>query len=477
MPKKDSSRSRRMWMIDPIYRKFTATAFKNLTSPDFYEFFLNMLKNGEQTFQFSNRKLDMQVDPAWVDIIEATIPSFFEITRNPRVVITQEELVTNVVQAKRIDSQVVKHLCAHSYLVEALDDNGDVIPEKVLNIFKEETWNTYENRFVYTLLVKTYEFVAKRYRDMQEYMNDEYGATLDIKASGEGSLEKFNIDTHLKINQKDDFFDTDDKQHNIFARIKKIYEDLSYLMTTKFSKEMIKYSKVFPPLVPTNAIKKNPHLKKCHKLWDFLLAYMDVGYSVQIIEQNPEINEKFEQDIYDNIMFTYIILKGYLEDNRDRQLERGSRARRRFLKPKYIKEIVEEFVRDFNLPDVEVRKILIEELTKEQLMREERSERYKLVDERRRTKENERREKELERARKAKEREREAKKREAEKRKERALKEREKAKEALRKEKAKAKKAEADVKRGALYSQELEKSISAIEARRFKTNGKAGKAS
>ena len=464
--KTSAGRKRRMWLIDPIYKKFTTRAFKNLTSPEFYEFFRNMLKNGQQNFQFSNRKLDMQVDTRWVDIIEDTIPAFMEISRNPRVIITQEELITNVVQAKKIDSQVVRHLCAHSFLVDAIDEKGDVQPGKVLNIYKEETWNTYENRFVYTLLVKTYEFVGKRYRDMCEYMNDEFGATLRIDTTAQSNLEFLKIKSEMKITQKDSLFDTDDKQGGIFARIKKIYMDLNSLMQSRFAKEMSKFSKVYPPLVMTNAIKKNPHLRKCHLLWNFLLVYLDVGYTVQIIEQNPEIDEKFEQDIFNNIMFTYIILKGYLEDNRDRALDRKNKARVQTIRPKYIKELVEEFVKDYNLPDVEVRKILIEELTKEQLMREEREERYRIVEEQRKSNERKRREEEKAAAKAKKEAEKLAAKKEREAERARVRAEKEKAKALAKKEKEKIKNQKAEERRAVLIATELETQLNAVALRR-----------
>ena len=455
-----------MWMIDPIYKKFTAKAFQNLTSPEFYTFFTNMLKNGEQEFQFSNKHLDMQVDPRWVDIIEATIPPFQEIARDPRVIITQEELVTNVVQVRKINSQVIRHLLSHSYLIDAWDkETGDVRPAKMLNILKEETWDTYENRFVYTLLVKTYEFVKKRYFDMKELLGDDYGANLKIKADGMSRMEHFYIDSHMKIVQKDEFFDDDDP-NSIFSRIKKLYWDLLDLMQTRFAKEMQKFSKVVPPLVPTNAIKKNPYLRKCHKLWDFIWSYYDVGYTIDIIEQNPEINQKFEQDIYDNIAFTYIILKGYLEFNRDRAMDRHTKARKTTIRPKYIKQIIEEFVDSFDLPDVEVRKILIEELTKEDLMREERDERYRIVEEKRKADLRKKQEAELERIRKLKEAERAAEKKYKEKEREKARRAKEKAK--LEKQKAKEKaKAEArDQKNMPIYTKEINTALDNIAKRK-----------
>ena len=81
--------------------------------------------NGDHEFQFSNRRLEKTVDETWVRIIEETLPAFDEICRNPRIIITQEELITNVVQARKVDSQVVRYICSHGNLVESVDENGD----------------------------------------------------------------------------------------------------------------------------------------------------------------------------------------------------------------------------------------------------------------------------------------------------------------------------------------------------------------
>ena len=45
------------------------------------------------------------------------------------------------------------------------------------------------------------------------------------------------------------------------------------------------------------------------------------------------------------------------------------------------KEIIEELTDDYDLPDVEIRKVLIEEITKAQLLKEEEAERRRLVEE------------------------------------------------------------------------------------------------
>ena len=67
-------------------------------------------------------------------------------------------------------------------------------------------------------------------------------------------------------------------------------------------------------ITKTNVLKKNPDYRKIVALMEFLKSYDDIGYTIRVIEQNPQINEVFERDIYHNIMFNYLVLKGYLED-------------------------------------------------------------------------------------------------------------------------------------------------------------------
>ena len=111
------------------------------------------------------------------------------------------------------------------------------------------------------------------------------------------------------------------------------------------------------------------------------------------------VDEQFQEDIFHNVLFQYLVLKSHLEDEQDRQVPLARKPKQRALKPKFIKEIIEEMVEDYDLPDVEIRKVLIEELTKEQLMAEEEAERRRIVEEQeRRKKEEEERQEALRKA-------------------------------------------------------------------------------
>lgn len=445
----------RMRLIDPVYKKFTARAFQTMTSADFYDYFMATMSRGAHQFQFSNRKIDKRVDERWVEEIEIALPAMEAISRDPRIIITQEELITNVMLVKKVTSQVVTHLCSHANLVESISDDGEVRPSKLLNLYKEESWETYENRFAYTLIKKTFDFVDLRYQKLFEQMDDEFGAHLMIDSKASTALETINVNMDMRINQIDDLLATDGKHETIFSRIARIHRVLQTLLTSRFAKELSKYSQVRPPLVPTNAIKKNPYLRKCHKLWDFLLVYTDIGYSIEIIEQNPDINTKFEQDIFNNIMFNYIILKGYLEDNRDRAIDYKMKAKKKQLKPKYIKEILEEFVKDYDMPDVEVRKVLIEELTKAQLMQEEENERLRLVEEKEREMKEKQRLEELEQARIKREEEKQARRLAREQERERVRQQKAEEAEKIRLQKEQERLEAHEARLGALYAKEI----------------------
>ena len=91
-------------------------------------------------------------------------------------------------------------------------------------------------------------------------------------------------------------------------------------MNTEFAKQLQKAPRIKGSIVKTNVLKKNPNYRKVQELFDFLHSYDQIGYSIRVIEQSPKINETFQRDIYHNILFNYLVLKGYLEDEADRVL-------------------------------------------------------------------------------------------------------------------------------------------------------------
>ncbi|MBQ7160179.1 MAG: hypothetical protein IJR90_00555 [Clostridia bacterium] len=377
-------------LIDPIYQKFVKGVVRAIGSTDFYEFFMDAISKANNEFQFSNRKLQKIVDLNWVDGIDETLKAFQNIVDNPRNVIKEEELIVNVANAKKAGPETVRHLAQHASLVEDYDpDNGKIRPSKLMQRYREDSIGQYENRLVFTTMEYAYRFVKIRHDALLEAMSEEFGAKLKVKSDMDSASEHVHMDLFLHIRQNDDALTTDDKNAEVFARISKIYRILTVLMNTEYAKKLSKYPRVKGKINKTNVLKKNKDYKKILELFEFLRKYDDIGYSVKVVEQSPVINDRMQEDIYHNILFNYLILKGYLQDEADRKVPTPLKEKRRALKPKFIKQIIEELTEDYDLPDVEVRKVLIEELTKSDLLKQEAEERRKLVEERERQKKEE----------------------------------------------------------------------------------------
>jgi hypothetical protein len=345
-----------------------------------------------------------------VDAIEETLEAFQKIISNPRNIIKEEELIVNVANAKKAGADVVRHLSQHASLVEKFnEEEGEVRPSKLMQKYREDSIGLYENRLVFTTMETAFMFVKIRHDALFGAMSDEFGAKLRYHTNMESSTELIHMETFLHIKEVDDILKTDEKNREVFERISRAYRVLSVLLNTPFAQQLAKLPRVKGTVTKTNVLKKNPNYRKIVALYDFLRNYDEIGYTIRVVEQSPVVNETLQRDIYHNILFNYLVLKGYLEDERDRQVPAPAKSKSRVLKPRFIREIIEELTEDYDLPEVEIRKVLIEELTKEQLMKEEAAERRRLVEEQAQRKKEEqeriRREKEAERERIRKEKE------------------------------------------------------------------------
>lgn len=381
-PRKKTEHGGPASLVDPVYRKFTRSVQRALSGDDFYRFFMESIANADNQIQFSNRREVKSVDPVWVENIEASMEAFQHIIAMPRQEFKEDELIVNVAYARRTGQDVVRHLSSHAALVEDYnEEDGTVRPSRVLQKYREESLGLYENRLVFTALEQAYHFTKIRHDALFGAMGDQFGAKLKVTSNMESATELVHMDLFLHIRSTESMLETDEKNRDIFNRISRLYRLLGVFMNSPFAQQLAQFDRVKGTIHKTNILKRNPDYKAAVKLLEFLRSYDQVGYVIAVVEQNPTVSETFERDIYHNILFNYLILKGYLEDEESRRLPVLRKPRQRKLKPKFIKQVIEELTEDYDLPDVEVRKILIEELTKEQLMQEEAAERRRLVEE------------------------------------------------------------------------------------------------
>lgn len=369
-------------LVDPIYLKYTKSVIRTLSSTAFYDYFMAQMNCARNEFQFSNRKLTKIVDIKWVEAIEAALPAIQNIISNPRNMIREEEIIVNVANARKSDESVIRHLAQHGSMVQDFDaETHTVRPQKLMQKLRDDSMDMYENRVFISTLESTYHFVQIRYDALMYSMGSEAGAKLKFTSDIDGAAEDVHFDMFLHVKEKEDALSTDNKHREIFDRISRMYRLLASFMNSPVAQSLIKLPRVKGNLVKTNVLKKNQNYKAIVALYEFIHRYQDVGYAIKVTEQNPEIDQQFQTDVFHGVMLQYIVLKNHLEEERDRDIPVNSHVKKKQLKPKFIKEIIEELTEDYDLPDVEIRKILIEELTKEQLMLEEEAERLRIIEE------------------------------------------------------------------------------------------------
>lgn len=356
--------------VKNTYAKMTADRGK-IADDKFYKYFYNLLETGANYVDFSFVRLVKTVDERWVEEIEQALQSLQYVILNPRKFIEEEREVVNIAIARNISTESVRHLLQHSNFIDEYNEkDGTVIPNRILNVYKEESLNTYENRFVCTLVGELQFFVNKRFDAIFEASKDELGAYLELNSKVDNYTESVDYKLQIKIRDKQTDKVNENEQDDIFSRVIRIHRMVNTLVSSEFITTMRRFPAVHHPIVKTNAIKKNKDYQACYKLWNFMHSYSQVGVSVDLVRQDPNISRAFEKDMYDSVIWNYSMLHNYLENVDELNINREPRKKE--MDNKYIRQVLEEIVQGMpDMPDATLRKLIQNELTNIQARRKQ----------------------------------------------------------------------------------------------------------
>ena len=212
----------------------------------------------------------------WLDIIEDCIPYIQNILRNPRRFIINEEEIVKVELARRVTVESVIHLSQHTNLIQKIEDNGDVKPSKILNINKEESMDTYENRFIYTLVNNLRIFFEQRLEVSggNSYCFDKNNLKYEANTKVYGENLKISID--VSDVTRDVMEHTGDKGNMTLAeRLRKIKTQIDGFFGTELMQTLsrLHVAPVRSPIKKTNVILKNPNFRKAEELWNYIQSF------------------------------------------------------------------------------------------------------------------------------------------------------------------------------------------------------------
>lgn len=264
---------------------------------------LNILKlasiEREKSVQFLGKidsKLLMDISKSrvtenneWIDMVEFTMPYLEKaLTKQIKNIVTEEEII-KIELIKKVTVESVKHLSKNVNLVDRYNQqSGEVVPKKILNAYKEETFLTYENRFLYTLIKLIEDFIYLR----EKQSPNEYKGKNYQKANYEASIKLKKEKVNVNVEYNSEVLTGIRKTDGSAERIADIKKKLKVLKQTDVYVTLVskKATYVKSPLKMTNVLLKNVNFQYAVKLWNYLSEQIELND--KIANESSEFEEK-----------------------------------------------------------------------------------------------------------------------------------------------------------------------------------------
>jgi hypothetical protein len=350
--------------INDLYLKYVNKVGATLEKDRYFQYLFEIVQAGNNELKQKRQVLHKVVDEQWLGTIEDSLDAINNIIEKPRRFITTKEEVVPVSLARKITADSVRHLSMNTQFI-ASNEDGDIQPTRILNVSTEESYDLYENRFIYHLIQRLVTFIDKRTDVIFWSTGDETKNVLSYESKVDDAYEEIEYKIEMSVKNTQSFAENDSDNMQVFMRIDRVRRLVMALRKSAFCEIMAGCAKVHSPIQRTNLMMKDPDYRTCYKLWQFLERYDEVGYSIDVQESTMEFDEEYLFQLYTNLITNYTVFKSLLDDKRN--LTELSAKHRKPIKPKFIKKIEEQIVDDYNIPEVEVRQVIIEEVTQAQL--------------------------------------------------------------------------------------------------------------
>lgn len=282
------------------------------------------LKSLESNMYFKSVFSGDSLSFEWIDQIEFSCPYLDIIVRTPKLTLVKEERVVNVEKSKKVTIESIKDLSRHTNYINKYDEKTNYVePSKILNVFNEETYNIYENRFLYTLVKQVEMFILKKEEELKNFkFNDR--KYLEYSATSKTDFEKVNIE--LRLNSESFPNDKPNLKFNeeikiAKARIKRIKDYIRSWNSSELFKELerLHISLVNPPIKKTNILLKNPNFQIAVRLWDYLQKY-DLQERNNLRPDMEQTGKNPLQDFVDHsFLIDYFVLDSISKTKREQK--------------------------------------------------------------------------------------------------------------------------------------------------------------
>lgn len=291
-----------------IYTDTRDSARELLSRYTTYGTIRDALTSGDASVRVTEKKMLRAIDEGWVTRVEDSLFALDELIRCPSRYIAETEEILPMELTKKISGRSVVHLSQHTDYIASVDGD-EITPSKLLNVFREDSILTYENKFLNTLLSRLYLFVSRRYRTALREGVDERVDCLEFSDRFYHGDVRGKLHVSLEVSEK--CADGKDVKNGLFGtglwkRVERLNGIVTEYMESDFVREMGR-NFVHPPILRTNAILKNKYFRDCLDLWNFLEGYDESGVGITVEETVKTPDDSYVGELFDNAAMQYLL--------------------------------------------------------------------------------------------------------------------------------------------------------------------------
>lgn len=271
-------------------------------------------ENGNNYMAHRVRKEAKTFDVKWIQELNEGFRHIDNIIAKPRTFIEEKREVVLAALARRVSSASVTHLASHSQFVHGFDEEGNVIPEKILNISSDENYQIYENRLVMSLILRLSVFVANRYQYIKSHGETRNSNVLLVHSDFELDGVKYEVDNRIRLSVPSESGELKKVNDDLLRQIEVLQQRALYYISCPFMVKMKGAKPIHDPISMTNLLEKNPDYKGALKLWRFLNTYTKLGIDYSILERNVKFDPEYASEIYAMMLGDVLTLKAHEAD-------------------------------------------------------------------------------------------------------------------------------------------------------------------
>ena len=275
---------------------------------------LGAMSSGNAKTRLSQMYMLRCIDETWIKAVEESLPALDELIRNPSHFIAETEEILPIEMTKKITSRSVAHLSRHTDLISKVE--GDTVtPIKMLNVFREDSILTYENKFLNTLIYKLFIFVNSRYNTALNYGVDEKVTAIEFEDKFYHDEYKAKVKINVELSKKSNGEERSEEerinritQSDLWQRVSRLNDVVAAYRSSDFCLAMGTHY-VRPPVIRTNAILKNKYFRQCLALWEFIESYEDDGFGFSVGETVLATPDAYVKQLYEQSAIAYFVFR------------------------------------------------------------------------------------------------------------------------------------------------------------------------